>query len=41
MNFIVARLMKHMRNEEDTFWTFVMILESVLPINYYTQMIGL
>lgn len=35
MNFIMARLMKHSSSEEDAFWTFTMLLESVLPINYY------
>jgi hypothetical protein len=36
MNFIVGRLMKHMKSEESTFWLFTMLIENILPLNYYT-----
>lgn len=39
MNFIVGRLIKYL-NEEESFWVFTMIIESILPIDYYTKMIG-
>jgi hypothetical protein len=39
MNFIVGRLVKYM-NEEEAFWTTAMILEITLPIDYYSNMIG-
>jgi hypothetical protein len=40
MNFIVGRLMKHTKSEESTFWLFTMLIENILPLNYYTQMVG-
>jgi hypothetical protein len=36
MNFIVARISKVMETEEQAFWVFVQLMESVLPINHYT-----
>lgn len=39
MNFIVGRLLKFM-GEEEAFWTTTMILETVLPLDYYSNMIG-
>lgn len=39
MNFIVGRLLKFM-NEEEAFWTMTMILETILPLDYYSNMIG-
>ena len=39
MNYIVGRLVKYM-NEEEAFWTLTMILETILPIDYYSNMIG-
>eukprot|EP00347_Sterkiella_histriomuscorum_P023907 403332973 len=39
MNFIVARLLKCLK-EEEAFWVFVQLLESILPLDYYTQMMG-
>lgn len=39
MNFIVGRLLQFM-NEEEAFWTLTMILETVLPIDYYSNMVG-
>jgi hypothetical protein len=40
MNFIACRLLKILR-EEETFWVMCMILESKLPLDYYTNMVGL
>mmetsp|Transcript_23149 Transcript_23149/g.22627 ORF Transcript_23149/g.22627 Transcript_23149/m.22627 type:complete len:151 (-) Transcript_23149:1069-1521(-) len=39
MNFIVGRLRKYLE-EEDAFWVFVMIIESLLPFDYFALMIG-
>lgn len=27
-------------NEEEAFWTLTMILETILPIDYYSNMVG-
>ena len=39
MNFIVGRLLQFM-NEEEAFWTLTMIIETILPIDYYSNMVG-
>ncbi|CDW77765.1 gtpase-activating protein [Stylonychia lemnae] len=40
MNFIVARLIKHLK-EEQAFWVFINMIEAmILPLDYYTQTIG-
>ena len=39
MNFIVGRLLQIM-NEEEAFWTLTMIIETILPIDYYSNMVG-
>ena len=28
------------QDEEDAFWIFVMLIESLLPIDYYSNMVG-
>ena len=38
-NFLVFRLRKVL-NEEDTFWTLVMIIETYMPPDYYVEMYG-
>ena len=40
MNFIACRLLKIL-NEEETFWTMCMVIESILPLDFYTNMVGL
>jgi hypothetical protein len=40
MNFIVARISEVMETEEQAFWVFTQLMESILPINHYTQLIG-
>jgi len=46
-NFIVGRLLKIFEKEvimllikEEAFWVFVQIIENILPLNYYCEMIG-
>jgi hypothetical protein len=39
MNFIVGRLLKFM-DEESAFWTLTMIVETILPLDYYSNMVG-
>jgi hypothetical protein len=39
MNFIVGRLLRFM-DEEEAFWTLAMIIETILPLDYYSNMIG-
>ena len=39
MNQIVGRMLKFL-TEEETFWTFAMLIESILPLDYYCLMIG-
>lgn len=36
MNFILGRLIKYLRTEEEAFWVFTLLIESVLPIDFYT-----
>ena len=40
MNFIVGNLLKYL-NEEETFWTFVCICENMLPLDYYSELLGI
>ena len=37
---LVARILKVMRSEEDTFWTLAMIVEVYLPPNFFVGMRG-
>jgi hypothetical protein len=39
MNFIVGRLLLFME-EEEAFWTLANIIETILPIDYYSNMVG-
>eukprot|EP00347_Sterkiella_histriomuscorum_P001837 403370488 len=39
MNYIVGRLIKYL-SEEETFWVFTQLIESILPIDFYTHLIG-
>ena len=47
-NFIVGRILKIVENEvkskfflqEETFWIFCQIIEEILPLNYYNDLIG-
>ena len=38
-NFIVARLLQIM-TEEEVFWTFSCVVERLMPIDYFQQMVG-
>ncbi|CDW83411.1 gtpase-activating protein [Stylonychia lemnae] len=40
MNFIVAKFLTIM-SEQESFETFTQIIESILPIDYYTNMVGI
>jgi len=40
MNFIVGNLLKIL-SEEESFWVFVSITENILPIDYYSDMLGI
>ena len=40
MNFIVARLLMIIENEENVFWIFTQIIEYLLPLNYYSELAG-
>ena len=40
MNFIVGNLLKHL-NEQESFWVFVSITENILPLDYYSDMLGI
>jgi Rab-GTPase-TBC domain len=39
MNFIVGRMIQFM-DEEEAFWTLTMILETILPLDFYCNMVG-
>lgn len=38
-NFIAARLLMAMP-EEEAFWTLVQIVEVILPLDYYSNLVG-
>ncbi len=40
-NFIVGRIYKITKNEENAFWIFVQLIESILPISYYSELSGI
>ena len=39
-NFIVGKLLKMIGDEEQVFWLFTMLIENILPLNYFTNMAG-
>ncbi len=39
-NFIVSFILKIINNEEESFWLFVQIIEKILPLNYYSNVLG-
>ena len=39
-NFIVSKLMEYVDNEEYVFWIFVVIIEHILPIFYFSELAG-
>ena len=39
-NFIVAFILKIIEKEEESFWLFVQIIEKILPLNYYSNVLG-
>ena len=39
-NFIVDFILKIVEKEEESFWLFVQIIESILPLNYYSNVLG-
>jgi len=40
MNFVVSRLLQVLPSEEQAFWVFSMIVESMLPLDYYCNLVG-
>ena len=41
MNFVVSRLLLIMRDEEQTFWLFLQIMESIVSLIYYADLQGI
>ena len=41
MNFIGGRILQVIGNEEHAFWLFIQIMEKILPIIYYSQLVGI
>lgn len=39
LNFVVAHLLRYF-NEEEAFWGYCCLIESILPIDYYSEMMG-
>ena len=39
-NFIVGRLLEYIGDEEKVFWTFSQLMENILTVNYFSQMLG-
>ena len=40
MNFIAAHLLQVMRNEEYAFWTLCQMIETYLPLDYFSNFFG-
>ena len=40
-NYIVGKILKVIKNEENAFWIFTQIIENILPINYYYDSVGI
>ena len=40
-NYIVGKILKVVKDEENTFWIFTQIIENLLPINYYYDSFGI
>ena len=41
MNFVVSRLLLIMRDEEQTFWLFLQIMENIVSLIYYADLQGI
>ena len=41
MNFIVGNILRYCEQEEDAFWLFVSIVENILPLDYYSDLLGI
>lgn len=41
MNFIGGRILLIIGNEEQAFWLFIQIMENILPIIYYSELVGI
>jgi hypothetical protein len=41
MNFIGGRILLVMGNEEQAFWIFIQVMEKILPIVYYSELVGI
>ena len=41
MNFIGGRILLIMGNEEQAFWLFIIIMEKILPVIYYSELVGI
>ena len=39
MSFLTGTILRVVRDEENTFWILVNLLESILPLDYYSQMV--
>lgn len=39
-NFIVGRLLESIGDEEKVFWTFSQLMENILTVDYFSQMLG-
>ena len=39
-NFIVGRLLEFIEDEEKVFWTFSQLMENILSVDYFSQMLG-
>jgi hypothetical protein len=40
MNFLAARLLEVLVNEEETFWVFCQMVESIIPSDYFSDLVG-
>ena len=40
MNFLAARLLEVIVNEEETFWVFCQMVECIIPSDYFSDLVG-
>jgi len=40
MNFVVAKILGAMEDEEEAFWILCCLIEDILPIDYFSNMVG-
>mmetsp|Transcript_27667 Transcript_27667/g.24336 ORF Transcript_27667/g.24336 Transcript_27667/m.24336 type:complete len:96 (-) Transcript_27667:17-304(-) len=40
LNFVAAKILSVIDHEEDSFWILTTLIEDILPIDYFSSMVG-